>query len=112
MAYLIGEVVSPTLTVVKRFVYTKDYFEQTPTSISWSVDEYDRVKKEAEEEGLVIVGSLHSHPNFFPVLSSTDCKTHVTEQVRVSGVYGFIGKKGMVCFWVSESFQPLKKEYV
>jgi proteasome lid subunit RPN8/RPN11 len=111
LAFLIGKVVSPTLTVVEQFIYIQHYLKQTSEALEWSYDEYERAAKIATEKGLSIVGSIHSHPNYWPILSETDHKDHIVTQNRITGIYAFMGKKGKVCFWVVDSALPLKVQY-
>jgi proteasome lid subunit RPN8/RPN11 len=110
-AYLVGEVVSPELTVVKRIVYTKKYLEQTPGGVCWRVEDIQALKVTAEEQGFSVIGSIHSHPNYWPIVSGLDHTSHVQEQMRVMGVCATMNRKTMVCFWVTESCLPCKIIY-
>lgn len=111
LAYLVGEVVSPTLTVVNKLKYTKEYAQQTTAAVQWFDEELEIISQEAEEEGLTIVGDLHSHPNYWPVLSATDHTAHIITQNRVTGVYAFMGRMGKICFWLADSSLPLTIDY-
>jgi proteasome lid subunit RPN8/RPN11 len=110
-AYLVGKVVSAELTVIEKIVYPKKYEKQTPGEVKWFDKETDALKATAEEQGLSVIGSIHSHPNYWPVISGTDHDAHVTEQVRIMGVCGVMNRKTMVCFWVTESCLPCKIIY-
>jgi len=110
-AYLIGEVVSPQLTVIHRFVYTKKYEKQTTDEVKWFDKETDALKLEAGEQKLAVVGSIHSHPNYWPIVSATDHIAHVTDQMRIMGVCATMKRKTMVCFWVTESCLPCEIIY-
>ena len=111
-AYLVGEVVSPELTVVEKFAYTKKYAAQTPGVVQWYAEDYDKVKREAEEHGKRIIGDVHSHPNWDAVMSPSDYKAHIEEGFRVSGICSVTGRKTRLRFWVSDSALPVKIEYV
>jgi proteasome lid subunit RPN8/RPN11 len=110
-AYMIGEVVSPELTVIKKFVYPKRYEKQSEGTVEWYDEDIAAVKATAEEQGLSVIGSIHSHPNYWPVISGTDHIAHVTEQFRIIGVCGIMNRKTLVCFWVTESCLPCKIVY-
>lgn len=110
-AYLIGEVVSPALTVVEEFVYPKSYHTQTTCEVNWFFEEYEAVKRSAEERGKRIVGDIHSHPNWDAVMSPTDYESHIEEGFRVCGLCSTMGRKTRVRFWVTESALPLQVEY-
>ena len=111
-AYLIGRVVSPQLTVIEDFAYTQEYHSQTVDDVSWYQADYDQVKKKAEEKGLRVVGDIHSHPNWFPVLSECDHTNHLAEGQRVSGICSTMNGRTKVYFWLAESSLPCKLEYV
>jgi proteasome lid subunit RPN8/RPN11 len=110
-AYLVGQVVSPDLTVIDYFAYTNKYCEQTSGTVRWFLEDFEKVKKEAEEKGKVIVGDIHSHPNYWPILSGTDHTSHIREQYRISGVCATMSRKTKVCFWIAESSLPCKIVY-
>lgn len=110
-AYLIGKVLSPELTVIEHFAYTKKYYKQTEGTVSWFLEDFENVKKEAEEQGNTVVGSIHSHPNYWPVLSDSDYKSHIRDQYRISGICATMNRKTKVCFWINESCLPCKIIY-
>jgi len=111
-AYLIGVVTSPELTIVRAFAYARQYEKQETGTVSWTNEEFERVKKSAEKGGMVVVGDIHSHPNYWPVLSPHDHAMHIVAQHRVSGVYAFMERKSTVCFWSHDSALPMGIEYV
>src|SRR5579872_6360380 len=78
-AYLIGKVISPQLTAIEEFAYTKNYASQTVGEVSWYVADYEKVKRKAEERGLRIVGDIHSHPNWDAVMSKADYQAHIED---------------------------------
>lgn len=110
-AYLIGEVVSPSLTVIDEFAYPKEYETQTESCVRWYQDEYDKVKRSAEERGKRIVGDIHSHPNWDAVMSPTDYRSHIEEGHRVCGLCSTWKRKTRVRFWIAESALPCEIEY-
>lgn len=111
MGYLVGKVISPELVVVEEIAYTTQYFTQTECAVQWSGEEYERVKKSAEERGLRIIGDIHSHPNWWPVPSPTDFKGQFQEGHRITGICSVMNGKTKVYFWIPESSLPCKVEY-
>ena len=111
-AYLVGRVVSPQLTVIEEFAYTKNYASQTESEVQWYKEDYDKVKAHAVERGFRIVGDLHSHPNYWPVLSDCDHKVLVEEGHRVSGICATMNRKTKVFFWLPETSLACAVEYV
>ncbi len=111
-AYLVGVAVSPELTVVNYFAYTRKYHRQGPEDIEWTDAEFKRVKRLGEKRGLAVLGDIHSHPDYWPVLSPTDHSNHITAQHRDSAVFAWIGRKSVACFWTADSALPLQIEYL
>lgn len=111
-AYLVGHVVSPTLTVVDEFCYPKNYAFQTANEVRWYQDEYEKVKHAAEVGGKRIVGDAHSHPDWDSVLSPTDYKSHIEEGYRIAGICSVMNGRTRLRFWIAESALPLEVQYV
>lgn len=113
-AYLIGDVVSPTLAVIDSFEYPKKYAVSTPEEVAWYVADYELVKKKAEERGRRVIGFMHSHP--YPdgavVMSADDYKVCIKEMFRLCGVCT-TDEKGRTTFefWVMDSAVPCTVEY-
>lgn len=112
LAYLVGKVVSPELTIVEYVAYTQKYATQTECEVQWFGEEYDNVKKEAEERGLRIIGDIHSHPNWWPVPSPTDFQGQFQEGHRITGICSVMNGKTKVYFWIPESSLPCAVEYI
>lgn len=111
-AYLVGHVVSPTLTIVEEFHYPNAYHTQTTEEVAWFWDEYEKVKAAAEAKGKRIVGDAHSHPNWDAVLSPKDYASHLQDGYRIAGICSIDKGRTRLRFWVAESALPLKIEYV
>lgn len=114
LAYLVGEVVSPTLTVIDGFEYPKRYASSTPEEVAWYTVDYELVKKKAEGRGRRIVGFIHSHP--YPdasvVMSPDDYKICIKEMFRLCGICTTDASgRTEVKFWVMDSAVPCKREY-
>lgn len=73
MAVLIGLTIptEPLVTVIARIEYPELKIS-TPSEVEISEDVLDAVHARAVSEGLGIVGFIHSHPDWMPVLSHTD----------------------------------------
>ena len=111
LALLVGEVTSPTITRVDYFWYPL-YAEQTKTCVSVDNASFLEFKKKAEALNLKIVGTIHSHGNWVPILSPTDYKGHVSDGDRISGIVGVNKSRTRVYFWIAESALPLRIEYI
>jgi proteasome lid subunit RPN8/RPN11 len=106
-AYLVGGVVSPILTVVDSFAYTSEYGLQTCGQAAWFRRDYERVRKEAEERGRRIIGSIHSHPDMGDaVLSPGDYESCIAEGHRICGIVSSDHGHTSVRFWVMDSALP------
>lgn len=111
LAYMIGTVVSPNLIVVDEFAYTKKYHTSTPEQVCWMYDDKQKVARRAEERGKVIVGFIHSHPNWDAVLSPDDYNACITDMFRVCGIVSTENKKTRVRFWYMDSALPCEIIY-
>jgi proteasome lid subunit RPN8/RPN11 len=112
LAYFLGDVVSPELAVVKRLYYPKTFSVQTACGVTSSPEEAAKVYALAESLNMRVIGTIHSHPDWVPILSPTDYKEHIKMQDRLSAVVGVNGRKTRVYFWVADSALPLQIEYV
>lgn len=111
LAFLIGEVVSPTLVRIDQFFYP-EYSEQTTCSVRPTVDSTDAAKKSAADQNLKVIGTIHSHGNWVPIMSVTDYKGHIEDGDRISGIVGINGRRTRVYFWTAESALPCAVEYI
>lgn len=111
-AYLVGHVVSPSLTVVDEFHYPKKYYSQTTCEVRWFDEDYQVVKKSAEARGKRVVGDCHSHNNWDAVLSPTDYRSHIEEGYRIAGICSIHEGRTRLRFWIAESALPCSVEYV
>lgn len=112
-AYMVGEVVSPTLTVVDNFAYTHEYGLQTRDQAAWFRRDYERVRKQAEERGRRIIGSIHSHPDLGDaVLSPGDYESCIAEGHRVCGIVSSDHGHTSVRFWVMDCALPADIVYL
>ena len=112
LAYLIGEVVSPSLTTIDSFEYTNIYAKQSENCVSWYAADFDRVKAKAESVGKRIVGFIHSHPQWDAVMSEADHAICISEGFRVCGIISVHGNKTRARFWGTDTAIPFKQVYV
>jgi proteasome lid subunit RPN8/RPN11 len=109
LAFLAGTVDGAHVTV-KRFEYpalrTQKVTEVDPEPASETA-----IKMAAHADGLQIVGTIHSHPNYWPVLSPTDHSDHIESGHRLSGVCSVMRGCTAVFFWVADSSLPVKVVY-
>ncbi len=111
LAVLVGEVVSPALTRVDYFWYP-EYAEQTANCVQATIKSLEELKHKSDTLNLKIVGSIHSHPDWVPILSPADYKGHIEDGDRISGIVGINGRQTRVYFWTIESALPLTVEYI
>lgn len=116
-AYLVGTVVSPTLTVIDSFHYTKSYATQTESMVGWYVEDYNRVSMEAEKQGKRVLGSIHSHPRWDAVMSPADHEVCVITGARIMGICSVDNAttnhrwRTRVRFWTTDSSLPCEIVY-
>jgi proteasome lid subunit RPN8/RPN11 len=111
LAYLVGEVVSPELVRVDYFDYPSSFEIQTENAVQATEEAQNKIEEKAVAKNLKVVGTVHSHGDWVPILSPTDYRGHITGGDRISGVVGRNGRRTRVYFWVAESALPMKIEY-
>ena len=108
LAYLVGDVVNPNLTVINQFVYPPRYGLQTRYQAAWYRCDYEQVRRETEKRGSRIVGSIHSHPGVDDaVLSPEDYESCIAEGHRICGIVATGGSDSRVRFWVMSCALPV-----
>jgi proteasome lid subunit RPN8/RPN11 len=110
-AYLAGKVISVNEVQITDFLYTKKYYKQSSNEVSWSTSEYDSVKKEVEENGLSIIGEIHTHPGWDAVMSPSDYKANVTQQLVLCGIVSVNNNRTRARFWTPTSSLPCEIIY-
>jgi proteasome lid subunit RPN8/RPN11 len=110
-AYLLGNVISPELVEATDFVYPKEYDQQTATHVQWTADEYEKLKKRAEQEGKRVVGDIHSHPSWDAVMSPSDYKACLLDGLTICAIVSVYEKKTRVRFWTPTSALPCEMIY-
>lgn len=110
-AFLVGDVVSPTLTVVDSFEYPPTYAKSNNWEVSWWVADYNEMQKKAEDRGKRVVGFIHSHPEWDAVLSPADYDFMIANGYRVCGICSTQGRKTRPRFWVMDTALSCVIEY-
>lgn len=109
LAFLVGTVDGAHVTV-KRFEYPA-LRSQKVTEVDPEPASETEIKMAAHADGLQIVGTIHSHPNYWPVLSPTDHADHIASGHRLSGVCSVMNGGTVVFFWLADSSLPVKVIY-
>jgi len=112
-AYLLGSEPSTNSFKVDEFLYPKEYAIQKTNCAQWSDDDVDEANKRAKQLNKKIIGSIHSHPSYHPIMSPTDYKEHKKVGHRVLGICGTNPKdrKTVPYFWIADSALPCKIVY-
>jgi proteasome lid subunit RPN8/RPN11 len=111
-AFLLGNILSVNEVEIVEFCYPTEYHTQKSNGVCWTADEYALVVKKADEEGLRIIGDIHSHPQWDAVMSSIDYQSAITENLAVCGICSVYNNRTRVRFWTMTSALPCKVEYV
>jgi len=111
-AYLTGRVLSLNEIEILNFHYPDSYLEQSKEHVQWSTEQMDALKVKADNLNLRILGSIHSHPNWDAVMSSTDYQAYVLDQLPICGICSVNeNKRTRVRFWTPTSALNLKIIY-
>lgn len=111
-AYLIGVVLSPAVVRVDHFRYPKEFASKSANEVQPTAAAESEIKTWASKRGLIIVGTIHSHPNWDAVLSPDDHKTHMQDCHRITGLCSVNQRKTRVRYWVAESALHCKIEWI
>jgi proteasome lid subunit RPN8/RPN11 len=109
-ALLIGQRLSPNLVGVSYFVYppqiqTVDWVE-VPNTV------YEETAELVNDDGLKIVGTLHSHCDALPMMSQQDKRSHIAAGDAVSGILTVLSSGNThLEFWKENDCLPLNIEY-
>lgn len=109
-AYLIGRT-TKTKIVIEQFVYPKRYKIQTPSAVLWSDEDYNALLSKVKTQNKVLIGSIHSHPNWDNAMSETDYDSHIQNNYTTTGVCAIHDKGTWVRFWKPHSALPLRIVY-
>jgi proteasome lid subunit RPN8/RPN11 len=110
LAYLVGSVDSPHRVTVRRFMYP-ELVDQSPTEVCAAEESWKAIREKAEAENLSVIGTIHSHPNWWPVQSQSDHTSQIKDGHRISGVCAVMSRRTKVYFWVVDSSLPCQTKY-
>jgi proteasome lid subunit RPN8/RPN11 len=111
LAYLVGNSSDGVVTVA-MFVYPK-ILRATPSTVEACGQHYKQIAESAKANKASIVGSIHSHPNSFPIMSQTDYEGHIQDREVVSGIVEVTkDRKTRVAFWSAHSALPCELHYI
>jgi hypothetical protein len=110
-AFLLGLRISPNLLEVHRFKYPK-LMDSTAEGVWVSEEEYTLSEETAKDDGLLLLGGIHSHLDWTQEMSHQDYHNHRQNGEKVTGIVGIVGDKIFTSFWVIESSLPCKLEYL
>lgn len=110
-AYLIGEVRYPNKFVITSVEHARQYGLQTASNVAPAGEEWNRVNRQADEEGRRIIGDIHSHPDEDPVMSPSDYQACVMDGTEICGIVSVRGRKTKVRFWHVNSALPCEVSY-
>ena len=102
-AFLAGKIISLDTVEITDFLYTNKYKLQTNNEVSWDDVEYYKVKEKVENEGKRILGDIHTHPDYDPLMSKTDYDSTVTQQFVICGIVSVRKGRTRVMFWTPTS---------
>lgn len=110
-AFLVGEVVSPNLTVISSIEYPPAYAVSTPHNVQCYAMDIEKIQQDAIKSGNRIVGMIHNHPEWDAVLSPSDYELMLYYGYRVCGIVSTQGRKTRPRFWVMDTALPCVVEY-
>jgi len=111
LAYLVGTIPSPSKLTVKYFAYP-ELIDQSPTEVAADEASWKCIREKAEARNLAVIGTIHSHPNWWPVQSYSDHASQIKDGHRISGVCAVMNRRTKVYFWLAESSLPCKTKYI
>lgn len=109
-AILIGTTPHRHIVEVEKFVYPPLVWS-SPSGLECSGKEWAAVVEDAWAQNKLAVGSIHSHPNFAPVMSPHDLHYHRESADKISGIVEATNRRTRVFFWHDSSPLPCTLEY-
>ncbi len=110
-AYLLGRIISIDEIEITKFIYTKNYAIQTTGSVCWYQEDLDKVRQQSIDTDQLVVGDIHSHPNWDAVMSPADQSSAVVEGFSICGIVSVNNNRTRARFWTPSSALPCKIIY-
>lgn len=111
LSYLIGRQVHKGLIEVE-YLYHPKMAVSTPQELAIDVGEDEKANEFAKSKGLVVVGDIHTHPDWPPVMSGQDHHDHKVCLNKISAILS-VPQKGRthLVIWRDGTPLPCKLEY-
>lgn len=109
--YLLGTISSVDEIRVTDFIYPEWYDTQTSQEVGWTAEEFIKLKEKATAEHKVIVGDIHSHPDYDAVMSGQDYRAALLDSLLVCGICSVRKGRTKVLFWTPTSSLPCEVIY-
>jgi len=110
MALLVGKQESSNLILVYRFEYP-ELVVSTPIEVKSDTQSTSDIEQRAKDEGLSVVGSIHSHPNAPIYMSQQDLRSHRVHRDKISGICEVTPKRTFIAFWQDKNPVPCDWDY-
>jgi proteasome lid subunit RPN8/RPN11 len=111
LALLIGKQIHKGLVEVYRFAYPRLELS-TPQEVKTDEDSHQEIYEETKEENLLVVGDIHTHPDYPPVMSNSDHKCHKDNENRISAILQVpVSGQTHLAIWREGTPLPCKIKY-
>lgn len=110
MALLVGKLKRVGEVHITQFVYPA-LQSSTPSGVWVDDKDWCAERTKAEAQGLQIIGTIHNHPNWAPVMSPADFVLHKSGGIIVTGIVEVTNGRTRVCFWQDGSPLPCTLAY-
>lgn len=109
-ALLVGTTPHRNVVEVEKFVYPELVYS-SPSGLECSGKVWAAIVEAAWAEKKLVVGSIHSHPNWAPVMSPNDLFYHKQAGDKISGIVEVTNRRTRVVFWQQHSPLPCTLKY-
>lgn len=107
---LVGSIIGAHCAEVYRIVYPA-LDRSTPMEVKPNVQSVQEIEDDAVNEGLRSIGTIHSHPNWVPIMSRDDHNGHKADGDKITAIIGVMNRRTYVYFWTADSSLPARFEY-
>ncbi len=110
-AFLLGTIKSVKEIEITDFRYPKSYNIQTGNNVQWTADEFADLKERATAANKLIIGDIHSHPDWDAVMSESDYNACILDSLSICAICSIQNNKTRVRFWTPTSSLPCEIVY-